>query len=551
VLVRDVAYGQIPRAERASKHRRAAAWLESLGPDPVDRRPEVLAGRPLVGGHDADPPQAQRGRAGQSELLAHHYGQALALASAAGEDTGDLSERARLALRDAGDRVVALGAHTAAARYYSEALAIWPEDHPERPELQFRAGEARCRGEGAGEDLLEQARDGLLAAGARERAAEAEVLLGRLAYIYGRPRSAHIERALELVADLPPSRSKAAVLIGCMQHLLVADRHAEALAVARQALVMARSLGARDGEAAAYGTIGSARVVLGDPGGLGDLERCVALCEELGSSHAVGWHVNLAYVRSILGDLRGGFAARQAAWRAAERYGGVDDLRYIELARVAEHYWTGRWPEALELADTVVADAASGARNYLECQCRVWRGRIRLAGGDVASALQDGERALALARESGDPQNLDPALAFGARVLLAADRVAEAGKLVDELLAGLGGRLLNPDLGVDLAIDLVELERPAEVLDVAPPSPWQEAARAYVAGDPGRAAAVYAQIGARPDEAHARLAAAKRLLGQGRLAEGRSELDRALVFYREVGASAHLAAARELLFALT
>ena len=34
-------------------------------------------------------------------------------------------------------------------------------------------------------------------------------------------------------------------------------------------------------------------------------------------------------------------------------------------------------------------------------------------------------------------------------------------------------------------------------------------------------------------------------------AEGRSELDRALVFYREVGASAHLAAARELLFALT
>jgi DNA-binding SARP family transcriptional activator len=555
VLVRDVAYGQIPRAERASKHRRAAAWLESLGPDPVDRRGggfEGLGARPLMrGGHDADPPQAQRGRAGQSELLAHHYGQALALAGAAGEDTGELSERARLALRDAGDRVVALGAHTAAARYYTEALAIWPEDDPERPELLFRAGEARCRGEGAGEDLLVQARDGLLAAGARERAAEAEVLLGRLAYVYGQPRSAHIRRALELVADAPPSHSKAAVLIGCMQHLLVADRFTEALDVARQALAMARSLGARDGEAAAYGTIGSARVVLGDPGGLADLERCVGLCEELGSSHAVGWHVNLAYVRSILGDLRGGFAARQAAWRAAERYGGVDDLRYIELARVAEHYWTGRWPDAMQLADTVVADAASGARNYMESQCRVWRGRIRLARGEVESALLDGERALALARESGDPQNLDPALAFGARVLLAADRPIEAAKLVDELLPGLGGRLLNPDLGVDLAVDLVELERPAEVLDVAPPSPWQEAARAYVAGDPGRAAAMYAQIGARPDEAHARLAAARRLLGQGRLAEGRSELDRALVFYREVGATAHLTAARELLFART
>jgi tetratricopeptide (TPR) repeat protein len=551
VLVRDVAYGQIPRAERASKHRRAAAWLESLGPDPAERRREVLTRRPLVGGHDADPPQAQRGRAGQSELLAHHYGQALTLASAAGEDTGDLSERARLALRDAGDRVAALGAHTAAARYYTEALAIWPEEDQERPELQFRAGEARCRGEGAGEDLLLAARDGLLAAGARERAAEAEVLLGRLAYVYGRPRTVHIERALELVADAPPSHSKAAVLIGCMQHLLVADRFAEALDVARQALAMARSLGARDGEAAAYGTIGAARVPLGDRGGLADLERCVALCEELGSSHAVGWHVNLAYARSILGDLRGAFVAREAAWRAAERYGGVDDLRYIELARVAEHYWTGRWPEAMRVADTVVADAADGARSYMECQCRVWRGRIRLARGELATALEDGQRALELARESGDPQNVDPALAFGARVLLAADRPAEAGKLVDELLAGQAGRLLNPDLSVDLAVDLVELERPAEVLDVAPPSPWQEAARAYVAGDPGLAAAVYARIGARPDEAHARLAAAKRLLAQGRLAEGRSELDRALVFYREVGASAHLTAARELLFALT
>jgi len=45
--------------------------------------------------------------------------------------------------------------------------------------------------------------------------------------------------------------------------------------------------------------------------------------------------------------------------------------------------------------------------------------------------------------------------------------------------------------------------------------------------------------------------AARRLLGDGRLAEGRAELDRALVFYREVGATAHLAEARELLFALT
>ena len=80
VLVCEVAYGQIPRLERAGRHRRAAAWLESLAAE-------------------------------RSELLAHHYTRALELARAAGQSTGELAERARLALRDAGDRVTGLGAH--------------------------------------------------------------------------------------------------------------------------------------------------------------------------------------------------------------------------------------------------------------------------------------------------------------------------------------------------------------------------------------------------------------------------------------------------------
>ena len=58
----------------------------------------------------------------------------------------------------------------------------------------------------------------------------------------------------------------------------------------------------------------------------------------------------------------------------------------------------------------------------------------------------------------------------------------------------------------------VELERPAEVLDVAPPSPWQEAARAYVAGDPGQAAELltdeqFSTLTSYRDEAHSLVAA--------------------------------------------
>ena len=42
LLVRDVAYGQIPRAARAEKHRRAAEWLESLS-ERTDDFAEMLA----------------------------------------------------------------------------------------------------------------------------------------------------------------------------------------------------------------------------------------------------------------------------------------------------------------------------------------------------------------------------------------------------------------------------------------------------------------------------------------------------------------------------
>src|SRR5205807_9591026 len=82
LLVRDVAYGQIPRAARADKHRAAAEWVEALG------RPDDHA-----------------------EMLAHHYTSALELGRAAGESTEAIEARARDALEHAGDRALALNAY--------------------------------------------------------------------------------------------------------------------------------------------------------------------------------------------------------------------------------------------------------------------------------------------------------------------------------------------------------------------------------------------------------------------------------------------------------
>jgi tetratricopeptide (TPR) repeat protein len=309
---------------------------------------------------------------------------------------------------------------------------------------------------------------------------------------------------------------------------------------------MARALRDHDSEAAGLGAIGVARMNLGDPGGMADLERCVALYQEHGSSGVIEWQNNLAYSRAILGDLRGCVVARWAAVHAAEHFGSTRALRWLELERTADHYWSGQWDEAEVVADSATAEASSGATHYLECDCRIWRGRIRLARGQLDAAHEDYQRALELARASNDRLNLDPALAFGARMLLVAGRSEEASRLVDELLEQLPGRLLKPELGVDLPICLVELGRPVVVLDGVLSSRWLEAAQAFVTGEHGLAADLYAAIGSRADEAYARLEAARQCMAANQAVEANIELAVAIAFYREVRANAHLAKAKQL-----
>jgi len=382
------------------------------------------------------------------------------------------------------------------------------------------------------------------------------VLLGQLAFLHGHPdRASHVDRALALVADAPPSRSRAAVLEGCVMHLIIADRHAEARSLAGEALKVAGALGLRDLEASTLGAIGTCRVLGGDPEGIADIQRCIAICEELGSFWSINWNVNLAYVLSILGDLSRSSAARAAAKRAAGRFGSVRGMRWIELEQTGEHYWGGRWDEVVRTVDALTAPSGTGERHLLECECRIWRGRVRLARGRTGSALDDAERALVVARESGDPQNLDPALAFRARALLAAGRAGEAGALIDELLVDLRGHMLEPDLGIDFPVVLTTLGHTAASLDRAGilPSRWLDAARAFVAGNPRQAAEVYGSIGSSPDEAYARLVAGRQLLEAGRASAGRHQLAAAVDFFHKSGATAYLreaAAVRPLLVTL-
>jgi tetratricopeptide (TPR) repeat protein len=363
------------------------------------------------------------------------------------------------------------------------------------------------------------------------------MLLGELAFLQGRgeDREAHHDRALALVAGAPPSPTKAAVLRGAMMHLVVASRHAEARTVGLQLLAMARALGLSDLEADALAAIGIARVEAGDPAGLDDLEAAIARFEELGAPSGTLWHLNLGWAAASMGDLPRCFAALAAGTRLAEQFGSWRWRRSIELQRVAELYWTGRWAEVVAVVDALLT---GDEHHYLEWECRLWRGRIRLAGGRLEQALADAETAHALAVEARDPQDLQPTRAFLARALLAAGRRDEAAEVAGRLLDGLGGgSVLGPDLGADLGLVLAELGIPAAALDRLgiPPSPWLAAARALADGDPPAAADAYAAIGSLPDEADARLAAARLLATDGRPAEAEAQRRRALAFLASTG----------------
>jgi hypothetical protein len=80
-------------------------------------------------------------------------------------------------------------------------------------------------------------------------------------------------------------------------------------------------------------------------------------------------------------------------------------------------------------------------------------------------------------------------------------------------------------------------------------TPWTEEVRAYASGDYAGAAEILRQTGSKPEEAEARLRAAEQLVAEGRRAEADEQLQKALGFYRSVGATAYVQDCESLLAA--
>src|SRR5207248_4215067 len=162
-----------------------------------------------------------------------------------------LAAGAGVAARRAAEHARTLGSTSAASSLWSRTVELWPEDDPEYPAVvlalettAFNRGESLRDVPGAIANLR-RAVDLFLAAGGTERAAEAEIACGHLAWWAGLGEQAdgYLARAVELVRDLPDSESKAVVLTERARRLMLRANHEEGRPAMAETLAIIERLG--------------------------------------------------------------------------------------------------------------------------------------------------------------------------------------------------------------------------------------------------------------------------------------------------------------------
>jgi class 3 adenylate cyclase/tetratricopeptide (TPR) repeat protein len=517
-LVRDVAYAQIPRGERAAKHRAAATWIETLPPDrAVDR----------------------------AEMLAYHYGAALELAAAAGTVDDDLRARARDAFHDAGDRALALGAYPAAKRQFTAALELTADGTPEWARLSRDLGSVLGYDDAQAALLhLEAAAAAFTKLGDNEGAAVAELNAANASWYSGNrdAADAHSERAVALLADAPPSEAKAAALAERARMLMLAAQMTSSAELATAAIEIATQMHSERILASALITRGTA---LDD---VEDIERGIELAEQTRDLGQLFRGLNNMAENLIRrGDLAGTRPIYERFLRETEQVGWAGQILWVRAQESSLRFIVGDWDEALATADELIAEIESGKPHYLEADVRGTRSAIRHARGDIAGAIADAERAVAVSRESKDPQTVVPSLGGLATLYAREGRLDAARAAIDEAV-----RVLRPlerhyyneailliwaTLDLGLAAEMIEIFDRGDAMD-----PWTKACVAAWRGDLAAAAAVFERFGARWPEAEMRLRIAQRDGDQG-------QLQRALTFFRNVGATRRIQDAEALLAA--
>jgi class 3 adenylate cyclase/tetratricopeptide (TPR) repeat protein len=435
VLVRDVCYGQIPRAVRAVRHQAAAAWLE----DKAGERSEDLA-----------------------DVLAHHYLSALELNRAAGigEEAERLQAQALRYLALAGERALSLDVDQA-ERQLALALELAPRGDSVRASLLARWAQAVQQ-----QGRLQEARRALeqalhLHRDQRDPVAAGRVLtrLGLVVHRLGEPRGGEmLLEAVELLEAQPAGPELVAAYAYLAGSRAFAADHAESFAAAEQALALAAELGLPE-PAFALHWRGLARCQLGQEGGLEDARRALRLALEQGLGRETGViSGNLGWVVWFYQGPRAALDACAEGMAFCERRGITEvalQMRATSLILLAE---LGQTEDALAEVGPL-ADRLEAAGDIDHVPVRALQLRLLAERGTLEQAPAP-ETLVSAARDIGLPAFIAVAFAAAAQLLLAQRRPEQALALLHELDQPAAGRtdldyasLLPSLLRVALALD--------------------------------------------------------------------------------------------------
>ena len=509
VLVRDVAYGQIPRSERARRHRAAARWIERKGGERV----EDLA-----------------------EVLAHHYLEALELAEAAGDasQAQELAVPARRFLALAGERAVGLDTAQAEARL-ARALELMPEDDPERLELVTRWADAAFQAFHL-DDAKSMLDDALRAVDSTDRAewvARALQLRSLIAQRLGEGTQVDLaRRAVALLEQGPPNAGLVAAYEQLANVQMVAGAYDEAVAAADRARALADELDLPE-PARALGYRGMARAYLGDPEGLGEMERALAFLVERGAGRdAAILQNNLAITRYPHEGPARSLATIAAAVDFCEQRGLTESAAQLEANRPGLLVELGDVEAALLEASRLITIYEDSGDVFALIEVRAADLACRLARGEPAFE-QEAKWLVETARTIDTTEISVIALSAAAVASSAVDRVDDVRLALRRLEEVAGARAtpyyaraLPGVLRVLLAVDDSELAR-SLASDLLARNPLEEHARCTVEaqlaeheGELRAAASGYRDAASRwqefgnvPERAYA-------LLGEGRCLRG-------------------------------
>jgi len=384
VLIRDVAYGMLPKVVRSRKHFEVGRFIEERAGDRTD---EVVA------------------------LLAEHYGRAATLGREGGASSEELipiRERAMRFLEEAGDAAALLYSNREAVSHYRHARGVGAELDPAVPvRIGEKLGDVSLRlgRVDAAVEVWQECLDYHRGQEDLERVADLHRKIGSGLSHKGERKAAieHYQKGINLLKDGPPRLELVRLYEEAAWLYLHTGDNMLAIYASEKALRLAERLGETRAASRAHGIFGRVFGRIGDTEkARANLERSVELAR--GSDHgetilallALGRHLEISEA-----DAARAATAYSEGLALAEQVGDLPSQVELHAAIAQLAVYRGDWDQVIRSTEASGSLAEREGLVGKLCLPYALRGLLRWREGDTEGALRLYRRAHELAEQVG------------------------------------------------------------------------------------------------------------------------------------------------------